>query len=289
MKKHPTLKNERNEPLDVWLIDTPDQLTQQLTSIAIGKGGGTNFSKPLIIEQPQKSAEVTKKPKEVITPPQETQKETRVEDKDMHMEKQVPAVSTPAQVPESLPPAQAPESSPPAQAPASKVSTEKPAGLSPEAKKTIKDTMAHTEKKQMLPPSLSKNFSAPKTSTEKQTPPPVSKQSETVKPPIAPKQDTTKTSASVNPTQTSKLPPKTKSPATPVPTNKVIVETQETPTTPKTIPLQVPQAKEEKIIMQTLIETTPIPEAIQQTTSTPAEMIPEKQEVIIPAEQKETT
>lgn len=125
MKKHPTLKNERNEPLDVWLIDTPDQLTQQLTSIAIGKGGGTNFSKPLIIEQPKKTPEANKKvvekttqatpKKEVVAQKQETKDipspgvkaTTTKTEAPVAPVTSAPAVPTSAQAPEPLSPAQA--------------------------------------------------------------------------------------------------------------------------------------------------------------------------------------
>lgn len=144
MKKHPTLKNERNEPLDVWLIDTPDQLTQQLTSIAIGKGGGTNFSKPLIIAQPQKTPEVTKKvvgkttqvaPKKEGESPKQGAKDAispEVKAPPTDIKAQAPATSAPAQAPVTSAPAQVPEPSSQAQAPEPLSQAQAPSGLKSE-------------------------------------------------------------------------------------------------------------------------------------------------------------
>lgn len=33
MKEHPTLKDEHGEAYDVWVIDTPEQLTEQINAI----------------------------------------------------------------------------------------------------------------------------------------------------------------------------------------------------------------------------------------------------------------
>lgn len=49
MKEHPTLKSSGGENMDVRLIDSPTELTQQLTAIAKGKGGGDNFGEPIVV------------------------------------------------------------------------------------------------------------------------------------------------------------------------------------------------------------------------------------------------
>ncbi len=36
MKEHPTLKNNRGTPYDVWVIDSPEQLTTQIRAIKEG-------------------------------------------------------------------------------------------------------------------------------------------------------------------------------------------------------------------------------------------------------------
>lgn len=284
MKKHPTLKNERNEPLDVWLIDTPDQLTQQLTSIAIGKGGGTNFSKPLIIEQPKKTPEANKKVVEKTT--QAAPKKEEVSPK--QVTKNIPspgvkATTTETQAPTVTPPAQAPETLPQAQAPIT--TTEKSAGLSPEAKKTIKDTMAQTEKKQTLPPSLSKNFPAQKPAPEKQTPP-VSQQ------PQKPKQEVKKAEVS-----TSQVSPKkevkqeTKNTSTPqvqVPTQKISAPEQSKSVVPKVTPQAVPQKPAEKITPQTEV-VSPVSEPVVTEAPQTKVVIVEERKTETPVDTKQVT
>ena len=49
MKEHSTLKSLGGKSMDVWLIDTPEELDEQLKAIAVGKGGGDNFGKPILI------------------------------------------------------------------------------------------------------------------------------------------------------------------------------------------------------------------------------------------------
>jgi hypothetical protein len=37
MKEHPTLKDQHGASYDVWIIDTPEQLTEQMEAIKQGK------------------------------------------------------------------------------------------------------------------------------------------------------------------------------------------------------------------------------------------------------------
>jgi len=49
-KEHPLLKSKNGEMLDVWVVDSPDDLTLQLQAIQQGKWGGINFKAPLILK-----------------------------------------------------------------------------------------------------------------------------------------------------------------------------------------------------------------------------------------------
>jgi hypothetical protein len=187
MKKHPTLKNERNEPLDVWLIDTPDQLTQQLASIAIGKWGGTNFSTPVICKK-----EIPTPSPVAKAPAKRTGKEEGLRDK-----------KATAKSP-TLPGAQATvtQTQPP-----TPTKTEEPKKwLSPEAKKTIRDTMAEKEKWSTIPTSLPKHFPSKK---ELQQPQETKK--EDVQPAVWPQTKSTAKQLDTPPTP----PPKTTPPKKP--------------------------------------------------------------------------
>jgi len=54
-KEHPTLKSKDGQPLDIWLIEKEDDLTNQLQAIQEGKWWGTNFKEPLILWKKQDS------------------------------------------------------------------------------------------------------------------------------------------------------------------------------------------------------------------------------------------
>lgn len=54
MKEHPTLHDNHGEAYDVWIIDTPQQLTEQLAAIKQWMWWGENFGEPILLpEQPQ--------------------------------------------------------------------------------------------------------------------------------------------------------------------------------------------------------------------------------------------
>ena len=52
MKQHPTLFSPDGEPMDVWIVDSEDQLEQQLAAIKSGKWGGVHLRSPIYITLP---------------------------------------------------------------------------------------------------------------------------------------------------------------------------------------------------------------------------------------------
>lgn len=51
--EHPTLMSADGQPLDVWIIDEPQDLEDQLQAIRDGKWGGTNFMSPILASKSQ--------------------------------------------------------------------------------------------------------------------------------------------------------------------------------------------------------------------------------------------
>lgn len=49
MKEHPTLKNAHGEPYDIWIIENPAQLTEQISAIKQGVWWGENFEEPIVL------------------------------------------------------------------------------------------------------------------------------------------------------------------------------------------------------------------------------------------------
>lgn len=71
MKEHATLMSPNGEPLDIWIIDSPEELTAQLTAIHRGKWGGTNLQDPIVVNAFQPTTTEIASPEEPITAPGE--------------------------------------------------------------------------------------------------------------------------------------------------------------------------------------------------------------------------
>ncbi len=78
MKQHTTLRNTEGKPLDVWIIDDPKDLDDQIQSIYSGKGGGTNFGMPVKVTSSNKD-KATKEPTPAKQP--EVKKDKKIEPK----------------------------------------------------------------------------------------------------------------------------------------------------------------------------------------------------------------